>query len=280
MDPATEPSAVPIRGVPIHYREVGQGRPVLMLHGRPSDHRLMAAALEPVFSRRQGWRRIYPDLPGMGQSPRADWIRTEDDVLEAVLEFVDRVIGDDRFSVIGVSYGGYLARGLVHRRRKQLDGAMLWVPAMILAADRPDVPEPQPVAVDSAAVAAVEPDEQFWLRVAVVQTEPMLALFRERVRPGMLIADHEFLEPIAESGGFSFDPDALPEPMPAPALILAGRQDSNVGYRATVRLLENFSRGTLAVLDRAGHRLAEEQARTFEALVDDWLDRVEEYAPA
>jgi pimeloyl-ACP methyl ester carboxylesterase len=239
----------------------------------------MAAALEPIFSRRPGWRRIYPDLPGMGRSPRADWIRTEDDVLEAVLEFADRVIGDRRLCVIGVSYGGYLARGLIHRRRTQLDGAMLWVPAMSLAADRPDVPEPQPVVVDPAAVATVEPDEEFWLRVAVVQTEPMLALFRERVRPGMLIADHEFLEPIAESGGFSFDPDALPEPMAAPALILAGRQDSNVGYRATVRILENFTRGTLAVLDRSGHRLAEEQPRTFEALVDDWLDRVEEHAP-
>ena len=41
-------------------------------------------------------------------------------------------------------------------------------------------------------------------------------------------------------------------------------------------ILENYSRATFAVLDRAGHRLQIEQEELFNALVNEWLDRVEE----
>ena len=74
---------------------------------------------------------------------------------------------------------------------------------------------------------------------------------------------------------FSFDVDALTEPLTAPALILAGRQDSIVGYRDAWKILENYPRGTFAVLDRAGHFLEIEQDALFRALVGEWLDRVE-----
>lgn len=55
-----------VRDVTFHYREFGTGRPLLLLHGLPLDHRHMARDFEPLFASRAGWRRIYPDLPGMG----------------------------------------------------------------------------------------------------------------------------------------------------------------------------------------------------------------------
>jgi pimeloyl-ACP methyl ester carboxylesterase len=55
------------------------------------------------------------------------------------------------------------------------------------------------------------------------------------------------------------------------------RQDSVVGYRDAWAILENYPRGTFAVLDRAGHFLAAEQEDLFHALAGEWLDRVEEY---
>jgi hypothetical protein len=42
-------------------------------------------------------------------------------------------------------------------------------------------------------------------------------------------------------------------------------------------LLDNYPRASFAVLDRAGHALAVEQKPLFRALVNEWLDRVEEY---
>ena len=81
-----------------------------------------------------------------------------------------------------------------------------------------------------------------------------------------------------ENYAFTFDIDVLPKPFPAPTLIVTGRQDSMVGYRDAWEILDNYPRGTFAVLDRSGHFLGIEQEDLFHALASEWLDRVEEYA--
>jgi pimeloyl-ACP methyl ester carboxylesterase len=78
----------------------------------------------------------------------------------------------------------------------------------------------------------------------------------------------------------SFESVTLADPFPAPVLILAGRQDSVVGYEAVWGILPSYPRATLAVLDLAGHMLRGEQPLLFTALVDEWLDRVEEWIGA
>jgi pimeloyl-ACP methyl ester carboxylesterase len=92
------------------------------------------------------------------------------------------------------------------------------------------------------------------------------------------VADHEFLARLRENYAFSFDVDALPEPFAAPTLMLMGRQDAVCGYQDAWQILESYPRGTCVVLDRAGHCLDVEQRGSFSALVNEWLDRVEEYA--
>ena len=126
--------------------------------------------------------------------------------------------------------------------------------------------------------AALAPEEQFVQQVAVVQSLEYLQDFRAAIKPGILVADMRFLERFDAQPSFSFAVDELPVPCPAPTLIVAGRQDSLCGYQDAVALLENFPRGTLAVLDRAGHGLATEQKTVYRVLVGEWLDRVEEYA--
>src|SRR5690242_17270051 len=103
-----------VKGIPVHYEERGEGRPILMLHGMPADHRQMTYEMEPLFANRSGWRRLYPDLPGMGQTPGADSISSQDDLLEVTLAFLDAIAPGERFVVAGVSYGGYVARGVVY----------------------------------------------------------------------------------------------------------------------------------------------------------------------
>jgi pimeloyl-ACP methyl ester carboxylesterase len=82
---------------------------------------------------------------------------------------------------------------------------------------------------------------------------------------------------LLEHPAFSFDVDALDEPFAKPVLVLAGRQDHISGYRDSWDVLEIYPRATFAVLDRAGHRLQMEQEELFNALVNEWLDRVEEF---
>jgi pimeloyl-ACP methyl ester carboxylesterase len=109
-----------LESITIHYEMIGEGRPIILLHGYPLDHRYMVHDMEPFFEHREGWKRIYPDLPGMGKTPGADWITTQDQILDIVLDFIDQVIPGQRFVVAGASYGGYLARGVIHADPRSL----------------------------------------------------------------------------------------------------------------------------------------------------------------
>jgi hypothetical protein len=93
----------------------------------------------------------------------------------------------------------------------------------------------------------------------------------------MRTKDRAFLDQFQKYGyNLSFDVDQLEHPFDRPSLIFSGRQDTSVGYHDSLTLVENFSRGTFAILDRAGHGLEVEQETVFNCLVDEWLNRVEE----
>ncbi|MDQ6694164.1 MAG: alpha/beta hydrolase [Chloroflexota bacterium] len=267
-----------VRGIPLHYEEVGEGRPLLMLHGWQADHRHMLHDMEPLFAHRAGWRRLYPDLPGMGKTPGAAWITSQDHMLEVALGFLNAVAPDTRFAVAGVSLGGYLARGIVRQRPAQVEGVMLCVPVVAGASGKIDRPQHQVLAHDPGFVSALEADEEWLLDMMVVQSPAVLAEFRQTYKPAIDAADQDLVGRVEANYNFSFDVDNLPEPCAAPTLIVSGRQDSNCGYRGAWSLLENFPRATFAVLDRAGHALPMEQKVLYHALVSEWLDRVEEYS--
>ena len=114
-----------VNGIPVHYAEHGTGTPVLALHGGGVDHREIMGALEPLFAGRPGYRRVYPDLPGTGRTPAPETVDGADAVLDTLLVLVDDVIGQERFLVVGHSYGGYLARAIANRRPGQVAGLAL-----------------------------------------------------------------------------------------------------------------------------------------------------------
>jgi pimeloyl-ACP methyl ester carboxylesterase len=267
-----------IRGLPVFYEEMGAGRPLLLLSGWALDHRYMAYHFEPVFAERAGWRRLYVDLPGTGQTPGADWLVSQDDVLALLLDVLDAIAPGERLAVAGASYGGYLARGLVARRPAALIGALFQAPDLELDRAQRQVPPHQVLVHDPTFEAALSDDERAVLRIAVVQSAHYLEGFRATVVPGLASADHAFLARLAPHYAFSFPLTPLAAPFPAPSLFLLGRQDSSVGYRDGWTLVEDFPRATFVVLDRAGHDVPLEQPAVFRALVGEWLGRVEEYA--
>ena len=74
---------------------------------------------------------------------------------------------------------------------------------------------------------------------------------------------------------FSFDLAAAEKSFTKPTLIIAGRQDTTVGYRDAWEILESYPRATFAVIDRADHVWPVESPALLAALVDDWLGRIE-----
>jgi pimeloyl-ACP methyl ester carboxylesterase len=270
-----------LKDISVHYELLGAGRPIIMLHGWSMDHRHMLSDMEPIFRQRDGWKRIYLDLPGHGMTPGKDWITNQDRILDVVLKFIDKIIPEQRFVVAGTSAGAYLARGVVHRRLASIDGLLLTVPLIVPDDAKRHVPNHITLVPDSALVSKLEPDEAEGLfQIAVVQNRKVFDYIKANVPSGSETGDPDFQAKIRdhpENYAFSFDVDALPKQFPAPTLIVSGRQDSVAGYRDAWEILDNYPRGTFVVLDRSGHFLGIEQEDLFQALVGEWLDRVEEY---
>jgi len=264
--------------ITVYYEEYGEGRPMVIVHGFTPDHRLMSGCIEPSLREREGWKRIYLDLPGMGKTPAADWITSTDDMLDVVLRFIDQVIPGQRFVIVGESYGGYLARGVLHWRGDMVDGAFLLCPAIIAEYERRDVPPQTTLVYDPELFNRLSPAEgEEFATMAVVQSEHNWQRFRDEIMSGLVMADKVFLQRLQHGGRYSFSFDVEQQPFEAPTLILTGRQDASVGYRDAWKLIESYPRATFAVLDRAGHNLQIEQEALFSVMLSEWLDRVEEY---
>jgi pimeloyl-ACP methyl ester carboxylesterase len=243
----------------VHYVEHGIGAPVMVLHGAGVDHREAEACFEPALAQHGDYRRIYPDLPGMGRTSAPSSMCSADDVLDTLLGFAAHVAGQEPLLLVGHSAGAYYAQGLAARLPGDgVAGLALICP--LLSGIR-DVPSHVPV------VASDIGDDDF-RGYFVLQTPAMLERYEQFVAPAAALIDEAAAVRIGQRWQLTVSDSP---PYPGPTLLVAGRQDSVVGYAATVDLLDHYPGATLAVLDRAGHALPHEQPQLLSALLAHWL---------
>lgn len=266
------------------FKDVGSGRPIIFLHGWTMDHRDEELEYEPIFSTRPGWRRIYIDLPGMGQTPIGN-VTDQETMLAAVLCFIEERIGSERFSIAGTSAGGYLARGIINRRPEQIAGVLLRMPLVIPEDDLREVSPPAVLIAGGSQFHTLPKPQRERHDATIVQTPDYMAALdlktQRRVEPAIALADRRSLDKIrrdpsryALKGSIEHE-----RPVLVPSLIVTGRNDTSVGYRDAWRLVSQFQRATYVALDRAEHGfpIDEMNRRLFRSLVADWLERVEEF---
>ena len=268
-----------LENIVVHYEVFGEGRPIILLPGWGLNTRLTAHETEPYFQKRAGWKRIYIDPPGHGKTPGKDWITDQDKILEVILACIDKLTAGQRFSLIGISLGAYLARGVRRSRAELIDGIAMIVPTIIAEDEKRAVPPHKVLVEDPAVKANLTPEEADLFEISVIHSRKFLDYQRTFPQiPEHENGDPEFLSRIRERPdkyAFSFDVDDVPEPFAGPSLIITGRQDAIVGYRDAWNILDKYPRATYVVLDRAGHPL-EEKEGLVNVLINEWLDRVEE----
>ena len=263
-------------GRSIHVVERGAGRPVLFLHGHPLDHRDLLVGVDPTFEARSGYRRFHVDLPGFGLSPWDAAIHGSDGMLDAVLDIVDELAAGEPVLLVGASWGAYLARGVVARRRTSVAGIALLCPVIVAPRTERDL-DPHRLLSEEPGILDGEPMDKAtaFLEGAVVAGRPQWAHFQTAIASAVAAADSEAVSRTEAAYAFAEDVDTIGAPYDGPALIVAGRQDSIVGYRDALRLVDRYTRSTFVVLDVAGHSLMVERPAVVAALIADWLDRVE-----
>lgn len=265
-----------IRNLSINYEVIGEGKPIVIIHGYSVDHRLMSGCMEPILSSQSNYKRIYIDLPGMGESECAEWITSSDIMLDIVLEFINNIIPNENFLLAGQSYGGYISRGIIYKMMDRVDGILLVCPVIMADFKERNVPEHVVLLKDERLLSKLKlEDVEDFNSMSVVQSEKIYNRYKKEIMSGIEIGNMEFLKKLKETGyEFSFDVDKLYRKFDKPSLIITGRQDSCVGYKDAWNILSNFPRATFSVLDMAGHNLHIEQEEVFNALVKEWLTRV------
>ena len=94
-------------GVGLNVEELGEGAPLIVLHGGPGlDHSMFRPYLDPLA---EDVRLIYMDERGQGRSDRVD---PQTLSLEVFAQDVDRLadtLGLERFALLGHSFGAIVA---------------------------------------------------------------------------------------------------------------------------------------------------------------------------
>lgn len=122
--PAPRDGAVPVEGATLYYRDIGQGPPIIVLHGGPSfDHHYLLPDMDRVAN---AFRLIYYDQRGRGKSagnvqPAEVSIQREIDDLEALRAHFHL----EHAALLGHSWGGLLAMEYALRHPERVSQLIL-----------------------------------------------------------------------------------------------------------------------------------------------------------
>jgi pimeloyl-ACP methyl ester carboxylesterase len=197
-------------GVELAWRDVGSGRPFVLLHGlMGSGARLAGQGLVPALSER-GYRVILPDLRGHGDSgrPHDPACYPPDILADDMLAFIGH-LGLDDFDLGGYSMGGKLVLRLLARGARPAHAVVggQGLDALDAQSDRTDGHRRILAAVaDGAAFPAGAPEEAMagWIRQSGVDA-----------RAVGLVLDT-----------FVATPADVLRPVSAPTLVIVGDRDS------------------------------------------------------
>jgi pimeloyl-ACP methyl ester carboxylesterase len=272
----------------IAYDEEGSGYPFIALHGYSLDRRMSMGAFEPLFSE-PSWkcRRIYPDLPFMGESTDDPAGSGHDGMLAAMADFVREIAPDGPILLAGESYGGYLARGLAREFGSRVEGLFLLCPAIVARRAERDLPRPVVVREEprwreaARSAGASGGDIALYEEHAVDKSAAAFERIRSEVIAGIRLARLPALERyLGGAEAFSFDRlgrtgtegEPFDPSFERPACFFLGRQDSSVGWRDALRLAGRYPRASFHILDAAGHNAQIERPEAFAAAFSAWLE--------
>ncbi|MCW2722492.1 alpha/beta fold hydrolase [Pseudonocardia sp.] len=244
------------------YHDVGEGPPVLLIHG--SGPGVSAAAnwrgiLASPLARDH--RLIAPDIAGFGQT-RTDHELTHDTRVRHLVGFLD-ALGLDHVDVVGNSMGGALALALAHRhpervRRMVLMGTIGIAFPLPEGLDRVWGYEPSPDAM--AELVGLFAHDQDLLGPDLVALR-----YESSIAPGV---HEQYAAAFAAPRQRHVDAMALTEDqlraITTPIRLLHGAEDRVIPLEATsLRLVRLLPDADLVVFGRCGHWTQIERADDF-----------------
>ena len=255
-----------VNGVNLAVDMQGEGPALLFIHGYPLDRTIWQHQLASL----DGWRRIAPDLRGMGLSDAPDLgysMRTYADDLSALLD----ALGVEDVVLCGLSMGGYVAFEFLRSWRSRVRALVLMDTRA--DADAPDARRARDVAASLArergATAIADAMLPRILAPGAVTAMPRVA---ERVRA--LMAATPVAGIVGALSAMRDRPDStslLASLEALPTLVVVGEEDQLTPAAHARAITELVPGAQLVVVPGAGHLPPLEQPAVTTRLLADFL---------
>lgn len=266
---------VQLPGAEVNYAEIGEGEPVLFIHGIAGCWKNWLENL-PHFGRAR--RAIALDLPGFGESPLPSWPIDMPAYGRLIHDFCERLGIDRVAALVGNSMGGFAATEAVIEDPTRFEKLVLVSAAGISFAEAKGR-ETSAFVHSVAAIGALARQPSAWFlsrpRTREVGFGPLVN-YPNRLRPELL---SEQVDPGIAAPGFpaaarsisGYDTrDRLPE-IEAPTMVVWGLKDRIVPVEAAIGYHQMIADSRLEIFERTGHLLQLERPARFNALLEEFL---------
>lgn len=266
---------MPIISLPeldLYFETRGEGPPLLLLNGLGLDLTAWGPQIQTLS---RAYRVLAFDARGTGRSGAPSHPYGISDLASDALAFLD-ALGVERAHVLGLSLGGFVAQQLaIHHPSR--------VKSLVLAATAARLPPRTRHVVE------------LWRRMALGGTHPEILLgdqlawmFSDRffadgswvsATVEMVLANphRASSEAIAAQAAASLEHDtrAALSRIRIPTLVMVGRNDLLLPVSCAQELASSIPGAQLSVIEEAGHAFAVESSKRFNAVVLDFLTRLQ-----
>jgi 3-oxoadipate enol-lactonase len=255
-----------VHGVNLAVEVRGEGPAILFIHGYPMDRTIWREQLDAL----EGYRRVAPDLRGMGQSDAPDLGYGMEIYAADVAALLD-ALGIEEVILCGLSMGGYIALEFLRHWRSRVRGLVLMDTR--LESDTPEGRRARDAAAATArerGAAAIAESMLPKLLSTVTQKHPDIV---ERVR-SMMVAT-----PVAGIVGAlgamrdrAGSESLLPTLADLPTLVVVGEADTLTPPEQARTLAQSIPGARLAIIPGAAHLPPVEQPRETNERLREFLD--------
>jgi pimeloyl-ACP methyl ester carboxylesterase len=268
---------VELPGAEVNYAEIGEGEPILFVHGLAGCWRNWLENL-PYFGRTH--RAIALDLPGFGDSPKPSWDISMGNYGRLVHDFCERLGIDRVAALVGNSMGGFVTTEAVIQRPERFERLVLVSAAGISFAEAQGR-QVQAAArsIEAAAPRLLTGDRRLFLTRPLGRKIAFGRVFRNpnKLRPELL---QEQTQPGLSAPGFAdamvaiagYDTrERLPE-IEIPTLVVWGLNDQIVPVEAALGYHRLIPSSRLEIFERTGHLPQLERPSRFNPLVEEFIE--------
>lgn len=273
-----EPQYREWQGMRLAHIDVGDGPPILLLHGEPTWGYLWRKVMVPLLE--AGHRCVVPDLPGFGRSdkPADDSWYSFDRHTDAIVSLIDQLDLLDT-TLVCHDWGGPIGLRTATIERPERFSRLVamntgiftgyqtmtenWLHFRDFIASHPDVRVEMPV--QGAAVTELGPETIAAYTAPFPRVDSKAGI---RAFPPMVPQSPD--DPGAAAGGATAEFLSNDD---RPALLLWGDSDPALPLDPVGHAVQRFfpTAEPLTVIENAGHFLQEDQGEAIGSLIADWI---------